>query len=538
MAAESAVAGGVSGSGTQTRRATNPWVVAIVVAVAAFMEVLDTTIANVALRYISGGLAISSDEASWVVTTYLVSNAIALIASSFIAQRFGRKRFYLICLAVFTLSSVLCGLAWDLPSLLIFRMIQGFAGGGMVPVSQSILTDSFPPEKRGQAFAVFGVAVVVAPVIGPTLGGYLSDNFSWHWCFLINGPVGVLAFILVYILVQDPPSAEGERRRMKREGIRFDIVGFALVALFLGSLELVLDRGQTEDWFDSNFIIVTTVICIAAFLASVPWLMKAKNPVIDVRLLATRQFGSCFIVMLAIGAILIATTQFVPQVLQENYGYTATWAGLALSPGGLVTMVMMFVTGRLVTKVQPKYLIAAGAATIAFSMWFMTSLNPHLNFGFFVEARFYLGIGLPLIFIPITAASYDGLKPEQTDQASALINAARNTGGSIGVCIATNVLAHRQQWHQNMLVEHTIPSDGAYQQTLKSVQGYFAQHGSTLADAQTQAVAWIGRQIETQASFLAYIDVFYVLALISAAVIPLALILRNVNLKAGSGEVH
>lgn len=538
MAAAGGLAGGGSGSRTESRGATNPWVVAIVVAVAAFMEVLDTTIANVALRYISGGLAISSDEASWVVTTYLVSNAIALIASSFIAQRFGRKRFYLICLAVFTLSSILCGMAWDLPSLLIFRMIQGFAGGGMVPVSQSILTDSFPPEKRGQAFAVFGVAVVVAPVIGPTLGGYLSDNFSWHWCFLINGPVGVLAFFLVYMLVQDPPSAEEERQRVRREGIRFDIIGFALVALFLGSLELVLDRGQTEDWFDSSFIVITAVICCAAFLFSIPWLMKAKNPVVDVRLLATRQFGSCFIVMLAIGAILIATTQFVPQVLQENYGYTATWAGLALSPGGLVTMVMMFVTGRLVTKVQPKYLIAAGAATIAYSMWFMTNLNPNLNFGFFVESRFYLGIGLPLIFIPITAASYDGLKPEQTDQASALINAARNTGGSIGVCIATNVLAHREQWHQNMLVEHIVPSDPAYQQTLKSAQGYFTQRGSTLADAESQAVGWIGQQIEAQASFLAYIDVFHVLALISAGVIPLALILRNVNLKANSGGMH
>lgn len=325
---------------------------------------------------------------------------------------------------------------------------------------------------------------------------------------------------------------------MKREGIRFDIVGFALVAIFLGALELVLDRGQTEDWFDSTFIIVATVICIAAFLASIPWLMTTKNPAVDVRLLATRQFGSCFIVMLAIGAILIATTQFVPQVLQENYGYTATWAGLALSPGGLVTMVMMFVTGRLVTKVQPKYLIAAGAATIAYSMWFMTSLNPGLNFGFFVESRFYLGIGLPLIFIPITAASYDGLKPEQTDQASALINAARNTGGSIGVCIATNVLAHREQWHQNMLVEHTIPSDPAFQQTMKTVQGYFTQHGSTLADAQSRATGWIGSQVQTQASFLAYIDVFHVLALISIAVVPLALILRNVNLKAESPSAH
>lgn len=510
---------------------TNPWVVAIVVAVAAFMEVLDTTIANVALRYISGGLGISSDEASWVVTTYLVSNAVALIASSFIAQRFGRKRFYLVCLATFTTASIMCGLAWDLQSLLFFRMIQGFAGGGMVPVSQSILTDSFPPQKRGQAFAVFGVAVVVAPVIGPTLGGYLSDNLSWHWCFLINGPVGVLAFSLVYMLVKDPPSAAEESARMKREGIRFDIIGFGLLATFLGSLELVLDRGQTEDWFDSSFIIVTAAVCFASLLASIPWLLSIKNPIINLRLLGTRQFGSCFIVMLAIGAILIATTQFVPQVLQENYGYTATWAGLALSPGGLVTMVMMFITGRLVAVVQPKYLIAAGAATIAYAMVYLTYITPDANFGFFVVSRFYLGVGLPLIFIPITAASYDGLRPDQTDQASALINAARNTGGSIGVCIATNILAHREQWHQSQLVEHIIPSDPAYYQTMRSLQGYFMQHGSSQTEAQGQAIGWVGLQVQSQASFLAYIDVFHVLALISLSVVPLALILRNVGSK-------
>lgn len=525
------MANGIVASGKDSSSVTNPWVVAIVVAVAAFMEVLDTTIANVALRYISGGLGISSDEASWVVTTYLVSNAIALIASSFIAQRFGRKRFYLACLAVFTSASILCGMAWNLESLLIFRMIQGFAGGGMVPVSQSILTDSFPPEKRGQAFAVFGVAVVVAPVIGPTLGGYLSDNFSWHWCFLINGPVGVLALTLVYILVKDPPSALAERLRMKRDGIRFDVIGFGLLATFLGSLELVLDRGQTEDWFDSTFIVITTSICIAAFASSIPWLLTVKNPVIDVRLIATRQFGSCFIVMLAIGAILIATTQFVPQVLQENYGYTATWAGLALSPGGLVTMVMMFITGRLVNRVQPKYLIAAGAATIAYAMVFLTNITPDANFGFFVESRFYLGVGLPLIFIPITAASYDGLRPDQTDQASALINAARNTGGSIGVCIATNILAHREQWHQSQLIEHIVPSDPAYYQSLRTLREFFVQQGSTALEAQNQAIGWIGLQVQSQASFLAYIDVFQVLALISAAVIPLALILRNVGAK-------
>ena len=520
-------------------RTVNPWLIAMVVSTATFMEVLDTTIANVALRYISGGLAVSSDEASWVVTTYLVSNAIVLVASSFIAKRYGRRRFYLLCLATFTVTSILCGLAWNLESLLIFRMIQGFAGGGMVPISQSILADSFPPAKRGQAFAMFGVAVVVAPVVGPTLGGYLSDNFSWHWCFLINGPVGIMSFALAWFLVREPDSLRKERAEMRRSGLRFDVVGFALIAIFLGALELVLDRGQTDDWFGSNFIIITVVICALAFLLAIPWLMTRENPVLDPRLLASRQFGSCFIVMLATGAILIATTQYLPEVLQQNFGYTATWAGLSLSPGGLVTMAMMFVAGRLTTIIQPKYMIATGAAIIAASMWGLTWLNPDLNFGFFVWSRVYIGFGLPLIFIAITAASYDGLRKDQTDQASAMINAARNIGGSIGVSIASNVLAHREQWHQSRLVEHVVPSSPAYQQSLQTMTSYFEQNGTSSADAQSQAIAWIGQQVQTQASYLAYIDVFHTLMWVSAIGIPLALILRNINLKGeGGGGAH
>ena len=300
----------------------------------------------------------------------------------------------------------------------------------------------------------------------------------------------------------------------------------------------MLDRGQIEDWFDSTFIIVTAIICFAALAASIPWLLTAKNPVLDVRLIATRQFGSCMIVMLAIGAILIATTQFVPQVLQENYGYTATWAGLALSPGGLVTMFMMFMAGQLTSRIQPKYLIAVGATMVALSMYDLTRLSPDADFSFFVWSRCILGLGLPLIFIPITAASYDGLRPDQTDQASALINAARNTGGSIGVSIASNVLAHREQWHQSRLVEHVNPADPAYHQTMQNLQGFFAERGSSVVDAQNQAMALIGQQVGAQASYLAYIDVFFVLAVISILAVPLALILRNVDTKAGGGGIH
>ncbi len=303
------------------------------------MEVLDTTIANVVLPYIAGGMGVSSDEASWVVTSYLVSNAISLTASPFLARLFGRKTFFLICLGLFSVSSILCAQAWNLNSLLLFRILQGLAGGGMVPVSQSILADAFPPQKRGQAFALFGVAVVVAPVVGPTLGGWLADNFTWRWCFLINGPVGLATIALIAVLLPaDKPNPAKQAR--------FDVIGFLLVATFLGALEVVLDRGLEDDWFGSGFIVTFTVICALAFVLMIPWELSRKDPMIDMRMVGSRQFGACFLVMGATGAILYATTQFLPLMVQTNFGYTATWAGLVLSPGGLVTMVMMFIVGQ------------------------------------------------------------------------------------------------------------------------------------------------------------------------------------------------
>jgi MFS transporter, DHA2 family, multidrug resistance protein len=508
----------------------NPWLIALVVALASFMEVLDTTIANVALPYIAGGMGVSEDEASWVVTTYLVSNAIILTASSFLARTLGRKPFFLICLGLFTLSSVLCGFAPNLNALLLFRILQGLGGGGMVPVAQSILADAFPPAKRGQAFAVFGVAVVVAPVVGPTLGGWISDNLSWQWCFLINGPVGVFAIALIALVLREPAKDELQQ---PRNG--FDVIGFLLVATFLGALEMVLDRGLEDDWFASSFIVTFAVICGMAFVLMIPWEMTRRNPMIDLRMVASRQFGACFLVMLATGAILLATTQFLPQLVQQDFGYTATWAGLILSPGGVVTMAMMFVVGRLAAKVQPKYLIIAGAVFIAVSMYSMTNVYGDLGFWFMARSRMLLGVGLPLIFVPIMAASYEGIPPSKTDQASALINAARNTGGSIGVSIVSNVLTHRQQFHQNRLVEQVIPSSTQYQDTLQQITNFFTGHGSSLAQAHDQAIQWIGQQVQAQASFLAYMDAFWVLMLISLSAVPLALTLRKVKL---GGPVH
>jgi DHA2 family multidrug resistance protein len=530
VSADATVAIGGFNPASSAGHGVNPWLIAVVVSVATFMEVLDTTIANVALPYIAGGLAVSADEASWVVTTYLVANAIILTASSFLAKRFGRKPFFLVSITLFTVSSVLCAFAWNIQSLLLFRLMQGLGGGGMVPVSQSILADSFPPAKRGQAFALFGLAVVVAPVVGPTLGGWMSDNYGWEWCFLINGPIGLALMALVALIVQESKAAVEQRKALKEEGVRFDLVGFLLVATFLGALEVMLDRGQEEDWFGSNFIITFAVICGLAFVLMIPWLITRRNPVVDIRMLATRQFGSCFLVMLAAGAILLATTQFLPQLVQSEFGYTATWAGLVLSPGGLVTMAMTIVVGRLAGRIQPKYLIATGATIAAVSMYGLTNLYGDVNFGFFAWSRMSLGLGLPLIFIPILTASFDGIPPGKTDQASALINVARNTGGSIGVSLAVNVLAFREQFHQSRLAEHVVPSSIQYQETLQRVTEYFAAQGSSLAHAQQQAFAWIGQQVQTQAALLAYIDVFWTLMLISAAAVPLALVLRKTKL--------
>jgi len=505
---------------------TNPWLIALLVAGASFMETLDSTIANVVLPYIAGGMGVSEDEASWVITTYLVANAVIVTATGFLAHRIGRKNFFLICLMLFTGSSLMCGLSQNLESMLTFRILQGLAGGGMVPVAQSILADAFPPEKRGQGFALFGVAVVVAPIVGPTLGGWLADNIGWTWCFLINVPVGVFMTVAIAMVLRETPSATTERQPSHG----FDFVGFGLVATFLGAMELVLDRGLEDDWFASSFVVYMTAASILALVLMIPWEMKRRNPVVDVRMLATRQFGASFLVMLATGAILLATTQFLPQLVQQGFGYTATWAGLVLSPGGLVTIMMMGVVARLSGKVQPKYLIAAGAIFCALSMYDLTNTYGDLGFWFFARSRFLLGAGLPLIFVPIMAASYDGLPAGKTDQASALMTAARNTGGSIGIAIVSNILTHREQFHQSRLVEHAIPSSVPFQNSLAQITNAFVAQGSSLNDAKQQAIVWIGQQIQAQATFLSYVDAFWVLMLISLAAVPLALTLRKVKL--------
>jgi DHA2 family multidrug resistance protein len=376
---------------------------------------------------------------------------------------------------------------------------------------------------------------VVAPAVGPTLGGWLADNLSWRWCFMINGPVGVVTFALIALILRESATAAAERQLLKQQGGGFDLVGFVLVATFLGAIEIVLDRALDDDWFASSFIVAVATVCALAFVSMIPWEISGRNPTIDVRMVATRQFGACFLVMLATGAILYATTQFVPQLVEQNFGYTATWAGLVLTPGGVVMMVMMLVVGSLTARVQPKYLIVFGALIVALSVYDLTNTYADLGFWFFAHSRMLLAVGLPLVFVPITTASYAGIPSDKTDQASALLNAARNTGGSIGISLVSNVLAHREQFHQSRLVDNAIPSSVQYQDTLHQVTNYFLAHGSALAQAHQQAIQWIGQQVQDQAAFLAYMDAFWVLMLVSLAAALLGLALRKVKL---GGAIH
>ena len=531
------------------RAASNPWLIAVLVALATFMEVLDTTIANVVLPYIAGGMGVSQDESSWVITTYLVANAVALTASSTLARYLGRKRFFLICLALFTASSLLCGYAWSLDTLLLFRILQGLGGGGMVPLSQSILADSFPPEKRGQAFALFGVAVVVAPVVGPTLGGWMADNMSWRWCFEINGPVGMMAFVLIAMLFHESPKAIAERTQRLREGAGFDFVGFLLVALFLGTLEIVLDRGLR-----GRLVQLLTFITMhhgGAVRAGV----RADGPVgnappqprgrcRDDRDAAVRRvvprYGGDRRHSLRDHAIHAATGAGGVR-LHRNLGRAGAVAGRPRHDGRDVRR--RSIDGEGPAEVAADRRRAAGRGLDVPTHQHLRGTRVLVAFAEVANAA---GTRAPAADLPAGGLARDHRRrptacPPARPEArrSAMLNAARNTGGSIGISIASNVLAHREQFHQSRLIEHAIPSVRSnMQDTLSQVTQFFVQQGNSLIQAQQQAMQWIGQQVQTQAALLAYMDVFWVLMLISLAAVPLALTLRSVKLGGAGPAAH
>ncbi|MDE2372732.1 MAG: DHA2 family efflux MFS transporter permease subunit [Hyphomicrobiales bacterium] len=512
----------------------SPWLIAIVVSIATFMVVLDTAIANVALRYIAGSLAVSVDESTWIVTTYLIANAVVLPVSGWLSNVVGRKRFYMICVALFTVASLLCGLASSLGALIVFRILQGLGGGGMPTSEQAMLADTFSPRQRPQAFAIYGIAVIVAPTVGPTIGGWITDNYSWHWIFLINVPFGILSLFLVHWLVDEPEVLEQERRARLAGGLKVDWIGIVLIALIFGALELVLDRGQIDDWWRSTFIIVCALISGCSLLFFIPWELTHRNPVVDLRLLFQRQFGMAFIAMLAVGAVLFGSNQITPQLMQTNFPYTAMLSGFAMMPGGIAMLLMMPLAGQIIPRMQPKYWMAIGFSIIALAMWASTSLTPDASFGYFATIRIFQTVGLPFMFIPINSVAYAGLAPQKTGEASALVNVARNLGGSIGVSLANTELAQRSQFHQARLAEHINPSSPQYQSALHNLMQYFSQFGSTDA-ARDRALGVIGQTVANQAALMGYIDIFFTWAVVAAALVPVILLLVR-RIDSGGGE--
>src|SRR5258708_254357 len=378
----------------------NPWVIAITVTLATFMEVLDTSIANVALPHIAGNLSAGADESTWVLTSYLVSNAIVLPLSGWFSGVIGRKKFYMTCVAIFTVSSFLCGLAPSLGVLVIFRILQGVGGGGLQPSEQAILNDTFPLEKRGMAFAVYGIAVVVAPTIGPWLGGWITDNFSWRWIFYINVPVGIISLLLTSLLIKDPPYM---KRASLKSGFRIDYIGIGLISLGLGSMQIILDKGQREDWLSSDFIRIFFVLMIIGIVAGIVWELREKEPVVDLRMLKERNFAIATLAMFFLGFVMYSSTVLIPQLLQQLMGYTAELAGLALSPGGAVIMCMMPVVGVLVSKLDTRILISFGCVVSALALFVMAGLGLCLGFGPAGPPPILPTFGLALFFIPTYA---------------------------------------------------------------------------------------------------------------------------------------
>ncbi len=512
----------------------NPWVIAITVTLATFMEVLDTSIANVALPHIAGGLGASQDEATWVLTSYLVANAVILPASAYFTTFMGRKKFYMICVALFGISSALCGLAPSLPLLIFFRVLQGVGGGGLAPSEQAILADTFEPARRGQAFALYGLAVVCAPAIGPTLGGWITDNFDWRWIFFINVPVAILSLFLTSRIVEDPPHIVKEVKRTQKEGLKLDFIGFGLLAVGFGSLEFVLDKGQEDDWFGSRLITTFAVACVISLVSLIIWelyeIKHKKRPILDLTLFKHRNFAVSFLLMGILGTVLFGTTVLIPQFVQSLLGYTAELAGLVISPGGVMVMLMMPLVGFLVTRVDPRWMIIYGFTISSTALFAMLDLNTGVSYNHVAMLRVFQAAGLAFLFIPINTLSYTGIPGNKNNDVSGLTNLARNIGGSMGTAFFVTILARRQQFHQERLATSVAFTSLNLQDRLNSLSRYLAAHAgsvNSISQGRTAAQANLYRQLITQATMLAYLDVIKMLAIAMAVAIPLVFLMKR-----------
>jgi DHA2 family multidrug resistance protein len=470
---------------------------------------------------------VTYDEATWVTTSFLVATAIIIPISGWLANVIGRKRYYMASVALFTISSFLCGIAPNFTLLVLARVLQGAAGGGLAAVEQSMLVDTFPPKQRSLAFAAYGIVVIAGPVLGPVIGGLITDNASWRWCFLINVPVGALSIVLVSLFVDEPKALRDERKKLLKGGLKVDIAGFVLVALFLGLLEVTLDRGQRDDWFSSPFITTAAIISALSLVCFIPWELTRKDPIGPIAMFGRRNFGIASIFLLITGVIIFGTTQFIPQLLQQVLGYTATDAGLALTAGGLATIVVMPLSGILSSRVDPRLLVGFSFTIQALALWNMSHLDTQMSFASAATARMFQSIGLPFLFVPITNIAYVGLKPNESNQASALMNVARNLGGTLGISTVQTMLAQRGQFHQARLVETLSPLNPNYANGIAgSAQGVASQTASSM-DANQQALALLYRSLGQQAQMLSYVDVFRVLAIGVFAAIPLLLLMQG-----------
>jgi DHA2 family multidrug resistance protein len=511
----------------------NPWLIAITVTLVAFMEVLDTTIVNVALPHIAGEMSSSQDESTWTLTSYLIANGIVLPISGFLGRMFGRKRYFLVCIAGFTVSSFLCGTAGSLGELIVFRLLQGVFGGGLQPNQQSIILDTFPPEQRGRAFAVTAIATVVAPVLGPTLGGWITDNYSWRWIFFINVPIGILTFFAVMHLVEDPPWAHRIGRR------QIDFIGLGLIALGFGCLQIVLDRGEDEDWLGSPFIRVFAVLAAIGLVGAVYWLLYARRPIVNLRVLRDRNFAVGSLMIFVMALILYSSAVMIPQLTQRQLGYTALLAGLVLSPGALALGFLIPLVGRFVMPyVQTRLIVAFGMFALSMAFLYAHMLTPDASFAMLAKIRLAQTVGLAFLFVPISTAAYLTLPQEQNADAAALYTMFRNIAGSIGISVSTALVTSFGQTRQGYLVDYLSPLDQGYNATIAQVSQALVAQGVAPGNIAATAQGWVEQTLLNQAAVLSYIDVFFYCALLAFAAIPFAFLFSPAKAAGGGSGAH
>jgi MFS transporter, DHA2 family, multidrug resistance protein len=507
--------------------AINPWLIALAVILPAFMEVIDTSIASVCLPYIAGSLSVSNDEATWVLTFYLLSNAVVLPASAWFSLRFGRRRFLIWSIVIFTISSFFCGAANSLLVILIARLIQGAGGGGLQPLSQAILTESFPPEKRGLAMAMFGLGVVVAPVLGPTLGGWLTDQYSWRWAFYINIPVGVVAVLLIMRYVNDPPYITNA------DPGKLDSIGFGLLAIALGCMQIILDRGQQDDWFGATWIRYAFVLMVLCGILFVYLQLTREKPLVDLRVFQNRNFTMGCILIFMFGASVYAAVTLLPLYFQSMMDYSAWWAGLAVAPRGLGSILAMPLVGLLVSRVDTRILVSCGFGVFGICSLIWATLTLQMSPWSMTIPIVISGFSLGLVFVPLSVVALGDLPRQAVGNGSGLYNLMRNIGGSVGISIVDTLLVRHQQLHQNELVQHTVPMSSTYQQYLQHYTQTFSNYASH-ATAQTQALGQVGRVLGQQAQLWSYVDDFRYMALTCLCCVPLVWGLKKVRARAGA----